>query len=153
MKEKIGQLTVDLEKTKADNVKLYGKIRYVQDYNLEKVVSRGSKKVLIFVSLFKIEHHSSPIIFYFFASFNNFNYLLQHAEDLESGSMSDVESKYKKIYEDDINPFAAFSRKVFCSSLLLILEFRCSSSSLGHAYIAFSLSQKRKYIETYHFTF
>uniref|UniRef100_A0A9I9E6N7 CASP C-terminal domain-containing protein n=1 Tax=Cucumis melo TaxID=3656 RepID=A0A9I9E6N7_CUCME len=25
--------------------------------------------------------------------------------------MSDVESKYKKIYEDDINPFAAFSRK------------------------------------------
>lgn len=51
MKEKIGQLTVDLEKTKADNVKLYGKIRYVQDYNLEKVVSRGSKKVLIFVSI------------------------------------------------------------------------------------------------------
>lgn len=78
LKEKVGQLTVDLEKTKADNVKLYGKIRYVQDYNLEKVVSRGSKKP---------------------------------AEDLESGSMSDVESKYKKIYEDDINPFAAFSRK------------------------------------------
>lgn len=45
MKEKIGLLTVELEKTKADNVKLYGKIRYVQDYNLEKVVSRGSKKV------------------------------------------------------------------------------------------------------------
>ncbi|XP_022988038.1 protein CASP [Cucurbita maxima] len=78
LKEKIGQLTVELEKTKADNVKLYGKIRYVQDYNLEKVVSRGSKK---------------------------------HPADLESGSMSDVESKYKKIYEDDINPFAAFSRK------------------------------------------
>ena len=57
MKEKIGQLTVDLEKTKADNVKLYGKIRYVQDYNLEKVVSRGSKKVLMLVPLFKIEHH------------------------------------------------------------------------------------------------
>ncbi|KAL6973556.1 hypothetical protein U1Q18_027742 [Sarracenia purpurea var. burkii] len=78
LKEKIGQLTVELEKTKADNVKLYGKIRYVQDYNLEKVVSRGSKK---------------------------------HAEDLESGFSSDVESKYKKIYEDDINPFAAFSKK------------------------------------------
>lgn len=46
MKEKIGQLTTELEKTKADNVKLYGKIRYVQDYNHEKVVSRGSKKVL-----------------------------------------------------------------------------------------------------------
>uniref|UniRef100_A0A7N0VFN7 Protein CASP n=1 Tax=Kalanchoe fedtschenkoi TaxID=63787 RepID=A0A7N0VFN7_KALFE len=74
--EKIGTLTVELEKTKADNVKLYGKIRYVQDYNLEKVVSRGSRK------------------------------------DLESGGFtSDVESKYKKIYEDDINPFAAFSKK------------------------------------------
>ncbi|KAJ9187301.1 hypothetical protein P3X46_002774 [Hevea brasiliensis] len=78
LKEKIGVLTAELEKTKADNVKLYGKIRYVQDYNLEKVVSRGSKK---------------------------------HAEDLESGFTSDVESKYKKIYEDDINPFAAFSKK------------------------------------------
>ncbi|XP_028792831.1 protein CASP [Neltuma alba] len=78
LKEKIGVLTVELEKTKADNVKLYGKIRYVQDYNTEKVVSRGSKK---------------------------------YAEDLESGFTSDVESKYKKIYEDDINPFAAFSKK------------------------------------------
>ncbi|XVF53934.1 hypothetical protein PTKIN_Ptkin05aG0140300 [Pterospermum kingtungense] len=77
-KEKVGELTVELEKTKADNVKLYGKIRYVQDYNQEKVISRGSKK---------------------------------YAEDLESGFTSDVESKYKKIYEDDINPFAAFSKK------------------------------------------
>ncbi|KAJ1393889.1 CASP, C-terminal [Sesbania bispinosa] len=78
LKEKIGVLTVELEKTKADNVKLYGKIRYVQDYNHEKVVSRGSKK---------------------------------YVEDVESGFSSDVESKYKKIYEDDINPFAAFSKK------------------------------------------
>ncbi|XP_023901983.2 protein CASP isoform X2 [Quercus suber] len=78
LKEKIGLLTVELEKTKADNVKLYGKIRYVQDYNHERVVSRGSKK---------------------------------QAEDLEGGFTSDVESKYKKIYEDDINPFAAFSKK------------------------------------------
>jgi homeobox protein cut-like len=78
LKEKIGFLTDELEKTKADNVKLYGKIRYVQDYNHDKVVSRGSKK---------------------------------YVEDLESGFSSDVESKYKKIYEDDINPFAAFSKK------------------------------------------
>lgn len=78
LKEKIGVLTLELERTKADNVKLYGKIRYVQDYNHEKVVSRGSRK---------------------------------QAEDLESGFSSDVESKYKKIYEDDINPFAAFSKK------------------------------------------
>lgn len=78
LKEKIGMLNAELEKTKADNVKLYGKIRYVQDYNSEKVISRGSKK---------------------------------YVEDLESGFSSDVESKYKKIYEDDINPFAAFSKK------------------------------------------
>ncbi|CAO2827040.1 unnamed protein product [Amaranthus hypochondriacus] len=78
MKDKIRVLTEELEKTKADNVKLYGKIRYVQDYNHEKVISRGSKKP---------------------------------SDDLESGSSTDVESKYKKIYEDDINPFAAFSKK------------------------------------------
>lgn len=78
LKEKNSSLMVQLEKTKADNVKLYGKIRYVQDYNLEKLVSRGSRK---------------------------------HVEDVESGFSSDVESKYKKIYEDDINPFAAFSKK------------------------------------------
>jgi homeobox protein cut-like len=46
LKEKIGILTAELEKSKADNVKLYGKIRYVQDYNVEKVVSRGSRKVM-----------------------------------------------------------------------------------------------------------
>lgn len=40
-------LNTELEKTKADNVKLYGKIRYVQDYNSEKVISRGSKKVIL----------------------------------------------------------------------------------------------------------
>ncbi|GMQ11225.1 hypothetical protein CsSME_00053940 [Camellia sinensis var. sinensis] len=56
LKEKIGVLTVELERTKADNVKLYGKIRYVQDYNLEKVVSRGSKKVFYcsYYSYFRI---------------------------------------------------------------------------------------------------
>lgn len=47
LKEKIGMLTVELENTKADNVKLYGKIRYVQDYSLEKLSSRGPKKVLV----------------------------------------------------------------------------------------------------------
>ncbi|GMJ06596.1 CCAAT-displacement protein alternatively spliced product [Hibiscus trionum] len=78
LKEKIGAVTTELEKTKADNVKLYGKIRYVLDYNQEKVSSRGLKK---------------------------------YAQDLESGFTSDVESKYKKIYEEAINPFAAFSKK------------------------------------------
>ncbi|GAA0159663.1 homeodomain transcription factor [Lithospermum erythrorhizon] len=78
LKEKIGVLTSELEKTKADNVKLYQRMRYVQDYNSEKIISRGSRK---------------------------------YAEDLESGFSSDVESKYKKMYEEDINPFAAFSKK------------------------------------------
>ena len=40
----------------------------------------------------------------------------QPSDDLESGLSTDVESKYKKIYEDDINPFAAFSKKVVNSS-------------------------------------
>ncbi|XP_049367402.1 protein CASP-like [Solanum verrucosum] len=78
LNEKIGVLTSELKKTKADNVKLYGKIRYVQDHNSERVISRGSKK---------------------------------YAEDLGSGFSSDEESNYKKMYEEDINPFAAFSKK------------------------------------------
>ncbi|XP_020587087.1 protein CASP [Phalaenopsis equestris] len=78
LKEKMSLLMDELEKTKADNVKLYGKIRYVQDYSQENLVSRGPKK---------------------------------YAEDIESGFSSDIESKYKKMYEDDINPFAAFSKK------------------------------------------
>lgn len=48
--------------------------------------------------------------------------LFQYAEDLESGFSSDVESKYKKIYEDDINPFAAFSKKVGVLFFLLIFS-------------------------------
>uniref|UniRef100_M1A4J1 Uncharacterized protein n=1 Tax=Solanum tuberosum TaxID=4113 RepID=M1A4J1_SOLTU len=36
----------------------------------------------------------------------------QYAEDLGSGFSSDEESNYKKMYEEDINPFAAFSKKV-----------------------------------------
>ncbi|CAN6479979.1 unnamed protein product [Victoria cruziana] len=78
LKEKIRSLSSELEKTKSDNVKLYGKIRYVQDYTQEKPVSRGSKK---------------------------------RGEDIESGFSSDVELKYKKMYEEDINPFVAFSKK------------------------------------------
>ena len=35
----------------------------------------------------------------------------QREDDLESGG-SEVELRYKKIYEDTINPFAAFSNKV-----------------------------------------
>jgi homeobox protein cut-like len=117
LKEKIGVLTVELEKTKADNVKLYGKIRYVQDYNHEKVVSRGSKRVLHCNSIFICfpDYRSlsfSSLVFFLL------NCHFQQQDDLESGFASDVESKYKKIYEDDINPFAAFSKKVVIVELL-----------------------------------
>lgn len=76
--EKNKALVADLEKSKADNVKLYEKIRYIQDYTKDWPLSRGQRK---------------------------------RADDVESGFSSDIESKYKKIYEDDINPFAAFSKK------------------------------------------
>ncbi|XP_024370891.1 protein CASP isoform X3 [Physcomitrium patens] len=70
-------LTADVERSKADNVKLYEKMRFVQDYTKEGPVSRNKKR----------------------------------GEDLESGMGGDVESRYKKMYEDDINPFTAFSKK------------------------------------------
>lgn len=40
----------------------------------------------------------------------------QRGEDLESGTGGEVESRYKKMYEDDINPFTAFSKKVLVLS-------------------------------------
>jgi homeobox protein cut-like len=46
VKEKNRMLEADLEKIKADNVKLYEKIRFVQDYTHERPISRGLKKVL-----------------------------------------------------------------------------------------------------------
>ncbi|GLJ49086.1 hypothetical protein SUGI_1035530 [Cryptomeria japonica] len=75
--ENIKVLEAELEKSKADNVKLYEKIRYIQDYTKDWPISRAKRR----------------------------------ADDIESGFSSDIESKYKKIYEDDINPFAAFSKK------------------------------------------
>lgn len=70
-------LTADLERSKADNIKLYEKMRFVQDYTKDRPISRNKKR----------------------------------GEDLEMGMGGDVESKYKKMYEDDINPFTAFSKK------------------------------------------
>ncbi|CAM6089630.1 unnamed protein product [Calypogeia fissa] len=78
VKEKNKKLEADLERSKADNVKLYEKIRYVQDYTQDRPLSRGPKK---------------------------------RVEDVEAGVSGDFESKYKKIYEDDINPFTQFSKK------------------------------------------
>jgi homeobox protein cut-like len=78
-RDKCQALTVDLERSKADNVKLYEKMRFVQDYSQQKPTKGRSGK--------------------------------KRGEDLESGMTGDVESKYKKMYEDDINPFTAFSKK------------------------------------------
>lgn len=78
LQDKNKSIATELEKCKADNVKLYEKIRYIQDYTQDRPFSRGSKK---------------------------------RAEDLEAGFSSDVETKYRKIYEEDINPFTAFSKK------------------------------------------
>jgi hypothetical protein len=64
-------LTVELERTKADNVKLYGKIRYVQDYNHEKVVSRGSKRVLDCNSI----SHSFFFLFLSFPDYRSLSFL------------------------------------------------------------------------------
>lgn len=48
---------------------------------------------------------------------------MQRADDVESGFSSDIESKYKKIYEDDINSFAVFSKKVEFKPFLIVLPW------------------------------
>eukprot|EP00850_Spirogloea_muscicola_P007234 SM000036S13278 [mRNA] locus=s36:367483:372899:+ [translate_table: standard] len=78
VKEKLRGITADYDRTKLDNVKLYEKMRYVQEYSKDGPQPRGARK---------------------------------RGDDLETGSISDVEMKYKKLYEEDINPFAAFSRR------------------------------------------
>eukprot|EP00271_Cylindrocystis_brebissonii_P008982 TRINITY_DN2354_c0_g1_i2.p1 TRINITY_DN2354_c0_g1~~TRINITY_DN2354_c0_g1_i2.p1 ORF type:complete len:343 (+),score=89.29 TRINITY_DN2354_c0_g1_i2:761-1789(+) len=89
VRDKCIKLTAELERTKMDNVKLYEKIRYVQEYTKdhggggagETLSSRNSKK---------------------------------REDDMEAGvggGSSDVEARYRKIYEDTINPFAAFSNR------------------------------------------
>ncbi|GAQ87720.1 Transcription factor/CCAAT displacement protein CDP1 [Klebsormidium nitens] len=75
-KDRIRTLTVDLERIKADNVALYEKMRFVQDYQKGDVTARGNRK---------------------------------GAVDLEAGA--DVEGRYKKLYEENIDPFKEFSRK------------------------------------------
>eukprot|EP00850_Spirogloea_muscicola_P010406 SM000061S19233 [mRNA] locus=s61:261247:266684:- [translate_table: standard] len=78
VKEKLRGITADYDRTKLDNVKLYEKMRYVQEYSKDGPQPRGARK---------------------------------RGDDLEAGSISDIEMKYKKLYEEDINPFAAFSRR------------------------------------------
>ncbi len=70
----------EIESLRADNVKLYEKMRYLQSYSQ---VRRGESK------------------------------------DVETGADGACEMKYKKIYEDNMNPFVLFNRKVANLPLLL----------------------------------
>ncbi|CAI5476648.1 unnamed protein product [Closterium sp. Yama58-4] len=80
-RERSSKLAAEVERLKADNVKLYERMRYVQDYT-----SAGGGG-------------DRP------------NNSRSRKSDIEAGPAADVESKYKKIYEETINPFAAFSTK------------------------------------------
>lgn len=40
-------LTADLERSKADNIKLYEKMRFVQDYSKDRPISRNKSKVVL----------------------------------------------------------------------------------------------------------
>ena len=66
--------------------------------------------------------------------------LFQYAEDIESGS-SDVEAKYKKMYEDDINPFAAFSKKVHMFNISLA-TLVCMVLHIVYLYFPFHTQEK-----------
>eukprot|EP00897_Mesotaenium_endlicherianum_P007500 jgi/Mesen1/6779/ME000348S06053 len=84
-KDRCQKLKADLERTKGDNVKLYEKIRYVQGFNSDRLHGHG--------------HGQAGTV-------------KKQREDIETGgSTSEVEMRYKKMYEDNINPFAAFSNK------------------------------------------
>ncbi|CAI7819911.1 unnamed protein product [Closterium sp. NIES-53] len=81
-RERSGKLAAEVDRLKADNVKLYERMRYVQDYT-----SAGA------------------------GGGDRPNSSRSRKSDIEAGPAADVESKYKKIYEETINPFAAFSTK------------------------------------------
>jgi homeobox protein cut-like len=70
-----------------------------------------------------------------------FDALFQYAEDIESGS-SDVEAKYKKMYEDDINPFAAFSKKVHMRFNISLTILVCILLHIVYLYFLFRTQEK-----------
>ncbi|MBA0690023.1 hypothetical protein Goari_007721 [Gossypium aridum] len=71
--------------------------------------------------------------------------LKKYAEDLESGFSSDVDSKYKKMYEDDINPFAAFSRKHNSCIRASVLHYMWNNGTYVFGSIEDSDETKLKY--------
>lgn len=77
---------VEAQSLRDDNVKLYQKVRYVQSYG----AGVGSPGIT------SKSHSAQPS-------------LSSMSSDLESGKSGMVEDKYKSMYEDQVNPFAAFS--------------------------------------------
>jgi homeobox protein cut-like len=70
-----------------DNIKLYEKIKYLQSYS-----SRGNKV------------HSNVL---------GLPLTTTQSTDIESNKLEDeVDTKYSKLYEDSVNPFVIFNRKV-----------------------------------------
>ncbi|MFQ6638159.1 hypothetical protein Gotur_012985 [Gossypium turneri] len=69
----------------------------------------------------------------------------KYAEDLESGFSSDVDSKYKKMYQDDINPFAAFSRKHNSCIRASVLHYMWNNGTYVFGSIEDSDETKLKY--------
>ncbi|CAI6008010.1 unnamed protein product [Closterium sp. NIES-65] len=104
-RERSSKLATEVERLKADNVKLYERMRYVQDYT-----SAGGGG-------------DRP------------NSSRSRKSDLEAGPAADVEGKYKKIYEETINPFAAFSTKAVSVGVgVSWVPLQCSTVSLIISY-------------------
>lgn len=76
-----------------DNMQLYHKIRYLQSYRGGSGGNTGPSA----------GHRISP-------SFNNNFGQLEEGSGSSNGSGSDVESKYKSMYEEKMNPFVQFNR-------------------------------------------
>eukprot|EP01125_Pyxidicula_operculata_P010839 TRINITY_DN3565_c0_g1_i2.p1 TRINITY_DN3565_c0_g1~~TRINITY_DN3565_c0_g1_i2.p1 ORF type:complete len:170 (+),score=44.58 TRINITY_DN3565_c0_g1_i2:219-728(+) len=88
LEEDLKTYEIQSSSLKNDNVKLYEKIKYLQSYGAAGGGGAGSSQ--------KSGQRSDSI--------NN-------EENYKTSTTTDVESKYKAIYEDNVNPFAAFNKK------------------------------------------
>jgi len=86
---KVGELTNEITNLRADNVKLYEKIRYLQSYDNKGAGNTTAQSTLGLVNKGK-----------------------KVARDIENpDSDISVENRYKDIYEDELNPWTTFNRK------------------------------------------
>lgn len=82
---------VQADSLRQDNINLYQKVRYVQSYGMGSSSSSSSAKTQMG------DKRSPPI-----SSFN---------ADIELGKSNNVEEKYRTMYEEQVNPFAAFNER------------------------------------------